>query len=82
MQFKKMLQQANKQNLEEIKISEEDLESYTEKYKEALTNLKTKVQVEGQRELKKINATKRLMLKDNNSKVKKKRLDSTSKNNK
>ncbi|CAG9762317.1 unnamed protein product [Ceutorhynchus assimilis] len=57
--FKGLLKQAEKNNVEEIKISEEDLEPLGKQYKESLAQLREIVEQEDKVDLKKIKSAKR-----------------------
>ncbi|XP_066259580.1 probable ATP-dependent RNA helicase Dbp73D [Euwallacea similis] len=61
--FKSLLKQAKKYNVEEIKISDEDLEPLGERYKESLEKLKEAVGKEETVDLKKVKSAKSLKLK-------------------
>lgn len=58
--FKSLLKQADKTNVQEIKISEEDLEPLGEQYKESLVNLRKAVDQEEKSDLKKTKSAKRV----------------------
>ncbi|KAL1512740.1 hypothetical protein ABEB36_002280 [Hypothenemus hampei] len=57
--FQALLKQAEKSNVEEIKISEEDLEPLGDQYKESLDKLRNTVEKEEKTGLKKIKAAKK-----------------------
>ncbi|XP_050295631.1 ATP-dependent RNA helicase DDX51 [Anthonomus grandis grandis] len=57
--FKALLKDANKNNVEEIKISEEDLEPLEKNYKESLVKLKEAVEKEDKTDLKKTKSAKK-----------------------
>ncbi|ENN70712.1 probable ATP-dependent RNA helicase Dbp73D [Dendroctonus ponderosae] len=57
--FKSLLKQADKHNVEEIKISEEDLEPLGEQYRKSLNELKAVVDKEEKLDLQKIKSAKR-----------------------
>ncbi|KAK4885389.1 hypothetical protein RN001_001660 [Aquatica leii] len=61
--FMNLLKEVGKNHLEEIKISNEGLESLGEKYKQALENLKDTVSKEGGQTLRKIKLAKRQLKK-------------------